>query len=50
MYVKNFNTIGYVCLGVSLVSFFAVVLERGVKLRQELDTDYSLETKAMQNV
>lgn len=45
VYVKSFNTIWYVCLGISLLSFFAVGFERSVKLRQELDTDYGLDTK-----
>ena len=45
VYIKSFNTIWYVCLGISLFSFVAVGFERSVKLRQELDTEYGLEPK-----
>ncbi|KAF1852228.1 MFS general substrate transporter [Cucurbitaria berberidis CBS 394.84] len=43
IYVKSLKAIWWVCLGISLLSFFTVALEREVKLREELDTEYGLD-------
>lgn len=45
VYVKSFNTVWWVCLAISILSFFAVFLERSVKLRQDLETEYGLEAE-----
>ena len=43
VYTAGLNTIWWVGLGVSVVSFFVVGLERGLELRQELDTEFGLD-------
>jgi len=48
VYVKSLKAIWWVSLGVSVFSFFAVGLERSVKLRNELETEYGIEEKKSQ--
>ena len=43
VYTAGLDTIWWVGLGVSVVSFFVVGLERGLELRQELDTEFGLD-------
>jgi MFS family permease len=45
VYVESFRAIWWVCLGISLLSFFAVALERSIKMRDSLDTEYGLDGK-----
>lgn len=46
IYVKAFRAIWWTCLGISLTSFFAVGLERSVKLRDQLETEYGMDMKS----
>jgi EmrB/QacA subfamily drug resistance transporter len=43
VYITSLNTIWWVGLGISILGFFCVGFERGLELRQELDTDYGIE-------
>lgn len=42
VYTRGLKAIWWVCLGISIISFFAVGLERGLELRKELNTEYGL--------
>lgn len=42
VFVVSLRAIWYFCLGVSIVSFFVVGVEKGLKLREELDTEYGI--------
>ena len=46
LYTKSLRVIWWVGLGISLLSFFAVGLERGLELRRTLDTEYGLDEGA----
>lgn len=43
VYTRGLKAIWWVCLGISIISFFAVGLERGLELRKELSTEYGLD-------
>jgi hypothetical protein len=45
VYVKSLRAIWWTCLGISIFSFCAVALERSVKSREEVDTEYELEKR-----
>ncbi|KAF2010893.1 MFS general substrate transporter [Aaosphaeria arxii CBS 175.79] len=42
VYMRSLRAIWWVGLGISIVSFFAVFVERGLELRKELETEYGL--------
>ncbi|KAF3016507.1 hypothetical protein E8E14_011021 [Neopestalotiopsis sp. 37M] len=43
VYIKSLRPIWWMGLGISIISFFAVGLERGLELRKTLDTDYGID-------
>lgn len=45
VYTRGLRAIWWVCLGLSIISFMAVGLERGLELRRELDTEYGLDER-----
>ncbi|OTA76495.1 hypothetical protein M434DRAFT_38839 [Hypoxylon sp. CO27-5] len=47
VYVRSLRVIWWVCLGISLVSFFAVWIQRSLELRKEHDTEYGLDNLEM---
>lgn len=46
VYETSLRAVWWVCLGISIASFFAVAGERAVELRTELDTEFGLEQKS----
>lgn len=46
-FVKSLHAVWYFCLGVALVSLFLVGAERGLELRSELDTEYGIEDRRL---
>ncbi|OTB02352.1 hypothetical protein M426DRAFT_74691 [Hypoxylon sp. CI-4A] len=47
LYVRSLRVIWWVGLGISLVSFFAVWIQRGLELRKEHETEYGLDEPKM---
>lgn len=43
VYVRSLRVIWWVCLGISLFSFFAVWIQRSLELRKELETEFGLD-------
>lgn len=43
VYMRSLRAIWWVGLGISIASFFAVFLQRGLELRQDLETEYGLD-------
>ncbi|AEO63064.1 uncharacterized protein THITE_120899 [Thermothielavioides terrestris NRRL 8126] len=43
VYIKSLNTIWWVGLGISVLGFFCVGLERGLELRRTLETEYGID-------
>ncbi|KAL2263572.1 hypothetical protein VTK26DRAFT_6220 [Humicola hyalothermophila] len=43
VYMTSLDTIWWAGLGISILGFFCVGLERGLELRKELDTEYGIE-------
>jgi hypothetical protein len=41
-FAKSLHAIWYFCMGVALVSFVLVGVERDLELREELDTEYRI--------
>ena len=43
VFVRGLRAVWYFAMAISIVSFLVVVLERGLKLRTELETEYGLQ-------
>lgn len=43
VYIKSLDTIWWVGLGISILGFFCVGMERGLELRKELETEYGID-------
>ncbi|CAG8958653.1 hypothetical protein HYFRA_00011494 [Hymenoscyphus fraxineus] len=44
-FTKSLHAIWYFCIGIALLSFLLVGAEKGLKLREELDTEYGLKER-----
>ncbi|CAG8960192.1 hypothetical protein HYFRA_00010671 [Hymenoscyphus fraxineus] len=49
VYSKSLKTIWWVGLGLSIVGFIAVGGERGLELRKDLETEYGIDDKEIEN-
>jgi hypothetical protein len=47
VYTESLRAIWWICLGISIFSFFAVAFEQEVELRNELNTEYGLDDEAL---